>query len=458
MRILIFLGLSLLAPAFATAQKVYWLLWFDTEDYLEPSSDDAALHLAQGLTQRGVKATFKLVGEKARVLESRGRRDVIEALKLHDIGYHAENHSIPPAPAAYTAPLGLLEGAAEFDRREGKGFRDLVRLFGRIPSCYGQPGNSWTPHGNLALRRWGVPVYMDDGRQIGLNQQPFWFGGLLYVFNIGGSTVRTGINEPSELAEAKAKFDAGLAALKQKGGGVMQTYYHPTEFVTTEFWDGVNFRHGANPARGDWKLPARRTKESSEQAYRLFFDFVDHVRRSGVQIVTARDLPGLAVRSGRPSRAAAKAALAAAIAPRDEFSAADMLVELLELSPRHVDGPADRGVSTLAPGAQVERWVLSKAVADVREFVELNHRLPGQAWFGSDSLSLADFAATLAADPGGTAPVKIVMGKLAIEDHVTRDAARAYNWVIHPAGFAPERLLELARLQAWTLKPVRWKP
>jgi len=27
--------------------------------------------------------------------------------------------------------------------------------------------------------------------------------------------------------------------------------------------------------------------------------------------------------------------------------------------------------------------------------------------------------------------------------------------VIHPKGFAPESLLEMARLQAWTLKPAR---
>jgi hypothetical protein len=139
---------------------VYYLLLFDTEDYVEPLADDAALRIANDLEAMGVRATFKVVGEKARVLESRGRQDVIRALSRHDIGYHAENHSIPPSPAVYMRPLGLLEGAQEFERREGRGVQDLRRIFGVTPSCYGQPGSSWGPQSNIALRRLGIPVYM----------------------------------------------------------------------------------------------------------------------------------------------------------------------------------------------------------------------------------------------------------------------------------------------------------
>ncbi len=48
--------------------RMYVLLWFDTEDFLLEASDDAALRNATFCTQEGVKANFKLVGEKARVL------------------------------------------------------------------------------------------------------------------------------------------------------------------------------------------------------------------------------------------------------------------------------------------------------------------------------------------------------------------------------------------------------
>ena len=95
------------------------ILWFDTEDYLLPRDDDATKRLCELLTARNIRATFKLVGEKARVLESRKRTDVIRALKKHDIGYHANFHSVHPTPTEYLADCGWLDGVAEFARREG---------------------------------------------------------------------------------------------------------------------------------------------------------------------------------------------------------------------------------------------------------------------------------------------------------------------------------------------------
>ena len=46
--------LALLAPSAGAAEaKVYVILWFDTEDYLLPASDDAALQVADFLTREG---------------------------------------------------------------------------------------------------------------------------------------------------------------------------------------------------------------------------------------------------------------------------------------------------------------------------------------------------------------------------------------------------------------------
>src|SRR5579864_8618703 len=103
------------------------VLWFDTEDYLLPADDDAAKRLAEMLTARGIRATFKVVGEKARVLEQRGRTDVIAALQKHAIGYHANLHSVHPTVSEYEADCGWLDGAAEFERREGGGAADVRR-------------------------------------------------------------------------------------------------------------------------------------------------------------------------------------------------------------------------------------------------------------------------------------------------------------------------------------------
>ena len=183
-------ALILCASALRAAGPVYVALWFDTEDYITPASDDAALRIATDLTKLGVKATFKVVGEKARMLEVRGRKDVLQALSKHSIGYHSNYHSVHPTPSEYLRYFGFLEGAEEFQRREQPGALDIRRVFGTQPSCYGQPGSSWGPQNNLALRRMRIPVYLDEGSQVGLDGQPFWYGGLLYVFNMGEQTFR----------------------------------------------------------------------------------------------------------------------------------------------------------------------------------------------------------------------------------------------------------------------------
>src|SRR5260370_21428221 len=165
---LLWLVLAGLRPAIADAPaKVYVVLWFDTEDYILPASDDAALHVAEFLTQAGIKGTFKVVGEKARTLERRGRTDVIEALKKHEIGYHSNFHSVQPTPAVYLNALGYDDGVAEFDRRERPGFDDVKRIFGTPPTCYGQPGSSWAPQTLGAMRNWGMKIYLDAARHVG---------------------------------------------------------------------------------------------------------------------------------------------------------------------------------------------------------------------------------------------------------------------------------------------------
>ena len=50
---------------------------------------------------------------------------LFEAIKKHDIGYHANFHSVHPTVSEYEANLGWLDGVAEFVRREGGGAEDV---------------------------------------------------------------------------------------------------------------------------------------------------------------------------------------------------------------------------------------------------------------------------------------------------------------------------------------------
>ena len=458
---LILLLFAVAAVLSAAQAPVYVVLWFDTEDYIEPASDDAALRLAVNLDRLGVRATFKIVGEKARTLEARGRRDVIRALALHDIGYHSNYHSIPPAPALYMRELGYLEGAAEFERRERPGVADLRRIFGVTPSCYGQPGSSWGPQSNGALRHMGIPVYLDEGSHVGVDEQPFWYGGLLYIFKMERFLIRPELNREERLEDALKRFDQAAQELARRGGGVISTYYHPNEFVTLEFWDGVNFAKGADPERGQWRLPRKRTAEDSERCYRILRRYVEYAKKTpGVRFVTARELLQL-YESPIPPRVERRR-IAEHMAARQTFlateqgalSAADMLLALLGMEYRFVEGPTVRRASTYRAD-EIPRAAFERAKADAVSFISQHQRLPAAVWIGSETLSVADFAATLAGDDGSGPTVRVRKGNLEMEKYFATDPAKTFNWVIHPEGFQAPELLELGRLQGWTLKPAR---
>jgi hypothetical protein len=458
--------LSFAASIAGGQARVYVTLWFDTEDYIEPASDDAALRLARDLTRLGVKATFKVVAEKARVLEARGRKDVIEALRQHDIGYHTQFHSIPPAPAVYLEEMGFLEGAVEFLRREAGGVADLRRIFLTDPSCYGQPGSSWGPQTNPALRQLGIRLYLDEGSQVGLNGRPFWYGDILHVFNMGPYSMRASLDRKEPVAQAFAEFDKAAAELLDQGGGVISIYYHPCEFVTTEFWDGVNFSRGANPPRVEWKRPQKRSPDDAERCYEVLHRLVEHIQANQqARFVTARELIDLypAGRDGtnRPGRAEIAAHLAAGLTFLDTgdvtLSAADMLLILLGQQPVFVDGPLEAASSTYQDKT-IPRELFSQAKNDVVAYLKHHRRLPSMVWLGSRYLSLADFAATLAASVRSSSDGEVVavrQGRTEFEKYFASIPSDAFGWVIHPEAFSGERLLAMGRLQGWTLKPAR---
>ena len=134
-------------------------------------------------------------------------------------------------------------------------------------------------------------------------------------------------------------------------------------------------------------------------------------------------------------------------------SPADQLLALLGFQSMDVDGPADR-VSSTVSATSIPRDLFNKGREDAVDFIEAHKRLPSHVWFGNERLSLADFTATLAGDQGGPT-VAVRRGMLAFEKYVATDPRRTFDWAIHPEGFEAPELLELARLQAWTIKPAR---
>lgn len=491
---LAWLLLAVTASAAAAEPPVMVILWFDTEDYLLPASDDAAGRVAEILSARGIRATFKVVGEKARVLERRARADVIAALRKHDIGYHSNLHSVHPTPAEYLAESGWPDGVAEFVRREGRGAADVRRIF-RVPvlSCYGQPGSSWAPQAIAGLREIGASSYVDEGSHVGFEEKPFWYCGALNVFNLGRNQTRMELHEPGGLAKGEAEFKAAYDRLRGEGGGLISVYYHPAEWVHQEFWDAVNFRRGANPPREEWKPPRQRPREETEAAYERFARYVDFQRSlPGVKHVTAADLP--AIYRNRIREEGADLATVREVAerlarvetldvlrdrrgrfvsPAEQFSVVtSFLARAIEdgRNPARVDVGEPLGPPEPPPVTAVAElpWpAFRDALLDVADHMRVRGQVPSRVLAGVNDIAPADFlraAGSVAltaidARPAATPlfPRKVAIPRgtaVATERHVADDSPELFGgWIIHPEGFRAPRIVAMAKLQAWTLKP-----
>ncbi len=457
---------------------VYVTFWFDTEDFILPQADDAAKRLAEMFTERNVKATFKIVGEKARVLEERGRDDVILALAKNDIAYHSTYHSVHPTPSEYCRDLDWQEGVSEFIRREGAGLDTLRRVFGVNASCYGQPGGSWTPQSYAALRTFQIPLYLDVTSHVHLNDRPFWYCGVLNILELGDCVIRTGWTD-EEVEQACARFDRAHDKLMQEGGGIVSIFYHPCEFVHRQFWDGVNFAHGANPPRSQWQLPPMKSPEEQEQAFSALEAYLDHIiKHPATQLVTARQIPSLYPDRlySHPLTQEDIQAVAEAFQKSLTYvdlggkivSAAEGLLVLAdavarshaehqgeELTLEFAYGPASTAQRFITEGTF--RWSdVQDAARELLRIARETRQLPSLVWVAGRPVRPADFAVTLAsvvASGQHSGEVVLQRGELEAKRYVADDAPDLWGWVIFPDGFNAPRMMEIAKLQAWTIKP-----
>ncbi len=446
------------------------LLWFDVEDYINEESDDALLALLQLLAAKGVRATFKLVGEKVRALEARGRSDILDALKRQAIGYHTDLHSQHPTVSEYCEPLGFAAGAALFERREAGGLEDLRRLLPVPVSTYGQPGASWAAQAFPVLRKWQIPTYVDSIDIIDLGQGPFWFCGILTVTHIRG-TLRMALNEQG-LGEAIRRFDQLVADDER----LISIYYHPCEFATAEFWDAVNFKRGSDTPRERWKRSRLRAPGDMERDVQQLGRWIDHMLARQCVFLGTDELlgtPGFGnADSGLHVTDADVRALAAGWRETVNYAScqgswlcASEIFSLLSaafcgqaLRPIFAYGPEHRIASDDGAAGLPEDY--RKALSEAWPRVMGEPQLPDCFIINGKRVSPVDMACTVAKmlrePPDPNQPVPVVRGVLAPEQHVSNNRRFGAKWVIFPEGWTADGVLETTRLQTWTLKPAAW--
>lgn len=445
------------------------LLWFDVEDYITPQTQDAWYGLLQLLNAKNVTGIFKIVGEKARLTSEQNRTDILRELSRHEAGYHSDMHSQHPVSTEYLEHLDFRSGAVEFEARERQGLDDVRRITGLPVVCYGQAGYSWAPQPYAALKKWGVPVYLDDHDQISLDGKPFWYGGLLNFTSLT-ATVKTSFREGG-MEKAKQQFDRFYEELSDEQIGFISIYCHECDFVCSGFWDAVNFARGQQTPREQWQPAPLRPAGEMEYWLERFGEFIDYTRsKEHVEYITAEQ--ALALEQSQPDTVseAHVRALAATVGgdlsfrvlDGKSYSAAELhslfrsLLLGRELTAEFGYGP-EREVESERAGALQVSAIKQALTASTDPDVFGFRQLPDYYTVDGFKINPVDMACTMARiidrNMRDDDQVEIVRGELSAQKHAGDNDLWGPRWRIFPEHFRAPNVVRLSKLQTWTLKP-----
>jgi hypothetical protein len=475
------LGLASACPS--ARRPMLLVINFDVEDYVTPASegiDDIPKWLADVMTEEGATGTFFVIGEKARSLEARGRADVITAMARHDIGSHTNFGSIHPTVTEELESADWPGGVERMREQEAAGFRDLEHIFGIPISTLARHGGSYGPQLVCALGEMGKGY---SGSPVGLpGHNVAWFCNAL---NFSGQ-----VDGFDDTYYRDDLFEPHLAAFKKELDGLVGTndalsFFagHPTKIRAEQFWD-LNYYAGANPGPYEWKSPELRPPETMATARKNFRRLVRYLKsRPDIELATFRDLMRLYGAQKDVMTEAELGALAArvlerrALLPSEDFSPAEAFAGLAEalsmgeekaVLPRtfrvvHPLGPAEMpaeepDISRVSP-AQVH-----DLARRARAFLERTGCLPsrmtvGEARIGTGSLFVL-FAAAYADLRGGRLAAGYDVPAFEPYPRTSErpivDQILGYKtWPVHRPDLDMARIVEMTRLELWTLKPAR---
>jgi hypothetical protein len=257
---------------------------YDTEEYQAPFTDLATKTWADLLTKHGLRGCFCTVGEKARVLRDRGRRDIIDALKPHEIDYHSDLHSVHPTHAEYLNELNWDDGVQRCLMEETPGIADVERILGERPIAYCKPGSSWGPQVVYSMSIMGLPVFADAPIEFAPGQ-PMWFCNQLCL------KYHTSFERSMEVENRFEHIKSGFLELySSRKDGYVVMYSHPCRMVASAFGDGLNFKDGKNTPKEEW-LPVPKRPDEDIKAIRDAADhFLEFVAGEGIPVVTYREI------------------------------------------------------------------------------------------------------------------------------------------------------------------------
>jgi peptidoglycan/xylan/chitin deacetylase (PgdA/CDA1 family) len=481
-------------PGRSAKPKTFIVVTFDTEDYVTPEPeriDDIPKWLAETMTEEGVTGTFFVIGEKARSLEKRGRRDVIEAMAKHDIGSHTNFGSIHPTVTEELEKAGWDDGVRQMLGQESAGLRELERIFGVPVTTLARHGGSYGPQLVTALGRLGAGYQGSPASLPG--HDVVWFcNALNFSAQYAGfddAYYRDDLFEP-----VFDKLKAELPDVIAKSQVLALFAGHPTKIRAEEFWD-LNFYEGKNTPPEAWRVPRLRPQETMATAQKNFRRMMRWLKgRDDIEITTYRELMKIYSRQKEQitrdelREFARKTIALEALVPSDDLSPAEAFAGLaLSIAgysplPRGPENEGDRPGSlpgllkVVRPLGPMEMPPTRPEIARLKiedvyglarqaeEFIASNGALPatlqaGNARIGTGSLFALLSAVYLDLDSGKLRPEYEVPAfepyPKTNEPKIIDEIEGYKSWPVHKPDLDMSRIVEFTRLQLWTLKPAR---
>jgi hypothetical protein len=465
--------------------KMFVVVNFDVEDYVSPESeriDDIPKWLAEIMTEEGATGTFFVIGEKARSFEKRGRFDVIAAMARHDVESHTNFGSIHPTVTETLEKADWENGVRQMFDQESAGFRELERIFKTPVVTLARHGGSYGPQLIFALGKMkagyaGSPVSL-PGRSV------VWFCNALNFYGqydgYDDTYYRDDLFEPlfQKLQEELPEIARTTEVLPFFAG-------HPCKIRTEQFWD-LNFYEGRNPGPEDWITPEMRPLESMATAQKNFRRLVRYLKsRDDIELTTFRKLVDLYAHqketlSQKDLSEMAKDALGSGrLSSSEYFSPAEAFAGLVrsivhfqrngslpsKIDPTRPLGPLEMPISQ----PEISRVALEdvydlamKAEAHISRAGTLPAFLDveGQR-IGTGSLFALFSTVYLDMGSGNPASEYAVFSfdpyPKTNEEEISQRIRGFKTWPVHRPDLDMEPLIEMTKMQLWTLKPAHKK-
>ena len=467
----------------AQRPKTFLVVTFDTEDYISPEAehiDDIPKWLAETMTEEGVTGTFFVIGEKARSLEKRGRRDVIAAMAKHDIGSHTNFGSIHPTVTEELEKIGWDDGVRLMAGQESAGIRELGRIFGIPVKTLARHGGSYGPQLVAALGRLGAGYQGSPASLPG--HDVVWFcNALNFSAQYAGfddAYYRDDLFEP-----VFDKLKAELPGVVKKSQVIALFGGHPTKIRAEEFWD-LNFYGGKNTPPSEWRMPRLRPQETMTTARTNFRRMMRWLKgRDDVEITTYRALMDV---YGRQKETVAREELRdiasralreKTLSPTAEFSPAEAFAGMAgAIDGFRKDGRIPAGLATVHPLGPAEmppaepgtgRLTLDEACALAQaasERIGKTGVLPSSLEIGGRRIGAGPLFALFCAvfldlDAGRTRATYDIPAfepyPKTNEQKIIAEIEGYKTWPVHRPDLDMSRIVEFTKLQLWTLKPAR---